>query len=86
MNLRYRYTVSDSALSAFANSSKKEREQLLRIFAGLGNNPFLQGSLNQATLSGRIVQSVRLGKWLITFWPDHGSKEVYIVDVTSIAN
>jgi hypothetical protein len=63
----YFYAVDNSVLDVFSNCSKREREQLMRVFAALANDPFQKGDYVERTRSGREVQVKRFGKWLITF-------------------
>jgi hypothetical protein len=81
MNLAYAYAVDESVLQVFAACKGRDRSELLRIFEQLSNNPFQQGDFTQKTASLRELQVKRLGKWLVTYWPDHGACELRIVDV-----
>lgn len=80
----YCYAVDDSVLEVFAASSKREREQLMRIFAGLADDPFQKGDYIERTTSGREVQMKRFGKWLVTYWPDDPVTELRIIDLRKV--
>jgi hypothetical protein len=77
----YRYTVDDAVLRVFAESKKRHREELLRIFARLATDPFIDGDKTQRDSTGRHCQVKLFGAWSVTYWPEHLAKEVHIIDV-----
>ena len=80
----YHYAVDDCVLDFFSNCTKREREQLMRVFLALADDPFQKGDYVQRTASGREVQVKRFGKWLITFWPDDPVTELRIIDLRKV--
>jgi hypothetical protein len=78
------FVVDDSVLELFTERSKREREELLRIFRSLADSPYQAGEWRQKTKSGRELQVKRFGKWLVTFWLDAPVLELRIVDVKKI--
>jgi hypothetical protein len=80
----YAFVVDDSVLELFTGRSRREREELLRIFKLLADSPYQIGEWRQKTKSGRELQVKRFGKWLVTFWPDGPVLELRIVDVKKI--
>ena len=81
MKLTYAYVVDESVLQLFAGCPGRERQELLRVFQALGQNPFQAGDYPQKTASLRTLQVKRFGKWLVTWWPSHADVELRIVDV-----
>ena len=81
MKLPYKYTVDEAVLQFFAGCSKREREQLLRIFPFLSSEPFTEGEATQPDQVGRRCQVKHFGGWLIVYWPEHLAKEIHILDV-----
>jgi hypothetical protein len=81
---KYSYAVDDSVLEFFSASNKREREQLMRIFMVLADNPFQKGDYVQKSASGRTLQVKRFGKWLITYWPDDPVTELRVVDIAKV--
>jgi hypothetical protein len=75
------FVVDDSVMAFFNERSKREREELLRIFKSLADDPYQRGDWRQKAKSGRDLQVKRFGKWLLTFWLDSPVLEVKIVDV-----
>lgn len=78
------FVVDDSVLELFTERSKREREELLRIFRSLADSPYQTGEWRQKTKTGRELQVKRFGKWLVTFWLDAPVLELRIVDVKKI--
>jgi len=78
------YVVDDSVLELFTGRSKRQREELLRIFKLLADSPYQTGEWRQKTKSGRELQVKHFGKWLVTFWLDAPVLELRIVDVKKI--
>ena len=74
----------DAVLNYFSGRSRREREELLRIFAALAEDAYQRGDWRQQTKSGRELEVKRFGKWLISFWLDDPVLEVRIVDVKKI--
>jgi hypothetical protein len=81
---QHTFVVDDSVLEFFTGRSKREREELLRIFKSLADSPYQTGEWRQKTRSGRELQVKRFGKWLVTFWLDAPVLELRIVDVEKI--
>ena len=84
MNVRYSYVVEAGVVAFFAQCSGREREQLMRAFELLAQEPYQRGDWLRRTSLGRELQLKRVGKWLVTFWPDHAVRELRIVDVERI--
>ena len=57
----YRYAVDDAVLGVFAEAKKRHREELLRIFARLATDPFIEGDSTQRDATGRHCQVKRFG-------------------------
>ncbi len=81
MKLRYKYTVDDTVLEVFASAKKRHREELLRIFAALANDPFVRGDWIQKDSAGRDCQVRRFGAWAVTYWPEHLANLIHVIDV-----
>ncbi len=85
MSLPYRYTVDDTVLEVFSSAKKRHREELLRIFTTLANNPFVQGNWVQKDATGRDCQVKRFAAWVVTYWPEHIGSLVHIIDVERLS-
>jgi hypothetical protein len=69
----------------FSGSSLRPKSaivrELLRIFARLANDPFIEGGNTQKDSTGRHCQVKRFGAWSVTYWPEHLASQVHIIDV-----
>ena len=84
MTSRHVFAVDDTVMAVFTDRSRREREDLLKIFKTLAESPYQTGEWRQKTKSGRELQVKRFGKWLVTFWLDDPVREMRIVDVKKI--
>jgi len=58
----HKFVVNDRVLEFFSGRSRREREELLRIWQGLAAAPYQQGEWLQKTASGRELQVERFGR------------------------
>jgi hypothetical protein len=79
MSSQHAFVLDDSVVTLFNERSKRDREDLLRIFKSIADNPHQMGDWRQMGKSGRNYQVKRFGKWLVTFWLDSPVLEVRIV-------
>jgi hypothetical protein len=86
MSPGHKYVVDDAVLVFFTGRSRREREDLLRIWHGLAESPYQKGEWRQRTASGRDLQVKRSGRWVIRYWLDEPVLEVRIVDVERIVS
>lgn len=84
MTPQHVFVVDDTVMGFFIERSKRERENLLKIFRTLADSPYQTGEWRQRTKSGRELQVKRFGKWLVSFWLNDPVLEVRIVDVKKI--
>ena len=77
----YGYTVADAVLRVFAESKKRHREELLKIFERLATDPFIEGDVTQKDSTGRHCQVKRFGAWSVIYWPEHFANQIHIIDV-----
>ena len=80
----HKFVVDDAVLEFFSERSRREREELLRIWRGLAATPYQKGEWVQKTASGRELQVIRFGRWLGRYWLDAPGMEVKIVDVEKV--
>ena len=71
MSREHKFVVDDAVVEFFAGRTKREREDLLRVFAGLAASPYEKGEW-------------RFGRWLIRYWLDEPVLEVRIVDIEKV--
>jgi hypothetical protein len=80
----HKFVANDRVLEFFSGRSRREREELLRIWQGLAAAPYQNGEWLQKTASGRQLQVKRFGRWLVRYWLDDPVMEVRIVDVEKV--
>ena len=80
----HKFVVDDAVVEFFAGRTKREREDLLQIFARLASSPYQKGEWQQRTRSGRELQVKRFGRWLVRYWLDDPVLELRIVDVEKV--
>jgi hypothetical protein len=68
MTSKHSFVVDDIVMEFFTERNKGERDDLLRIFKSLADNPYQKGEWLQKSKSDRTFQVKRFGKWVITFW------------------
>ena len=85
MTAKHTFVVDDKVVAVFTECSKREREDLLKIFKSLADSPYQKGEWRQRTKSGRELQVKRFGKWLVSFWLDDPVLEIRIVDAKKVA-
>ena len=85
MSLQYKYTVADAVLQTFASAKNRHREEMLRIFSRLANDPFLSGDSIQKDSVGRDCQVKRFGGWVVTYWPEHLRSQIHVIDVERLS-
>ena len=78
------FVADNSLLEVFIGRSRREQEEMLRIFRLLAESPYQTGDWRQKARSGRELQVKRYGKWLVTFWLDAPVLELRVVDVKKI--
>jgi hypothetical protein len=80
----YKYTVDDTVIEFFSSAKKRHRDELLRIFATLADNPVTQADWTQKDSNGRDCQVKRFARWVVTYWPEHLANLVHIIDVEQL--
>jgi hypothetical protein len=80
----YRYTIDDAVLQVFASGNKRQRQELLHIFDFLAREPFTPGDGIQSDRVGRHCQIKLFGAWLVTYWPEHLTTEIHILDIERV--
>jgi len=82
--IRYIFVLDEDALGVFLKARGQARHDLICGFEMLANNPYIKGESTATHETGRPLQLKRCGAWIITFWSDHGNREVRIVAITKL--
>ena len=84
MTHEHKFVVDESVVEFFLQRTKRERDDLLRIFKSMAASPYQRGEWIQRTSSGRELQVKRIRSWIVRYWLDDPVLEVRIVDVEKI--
>lgn len=79
MAVSYHHVLEESVFEAFILLPASHREQWIRIFRALTNDPFQRRDSSFLDGSHREIQKSFFGQWAVSFWADHPVKEVRIV-------
>lgn len=83
--MKYIAVFDEDALRAIlAVRGVRRREKLLDVIAALANDPFQAGDFTAVDKAGRPVQLRVVGRFVLSFWPDHGAKELRIMDLQPV--
>ena len=77
----YRYVLDEEVAETLLTLSARQRAEFIQIFRALAANPHQRGEQVFHDSTGREIQKLRFGRWLISYWPDHAVKEVRIVGI-----
>ena len=81
MSVRYGFAADDKVLEAFSALRPREREQVLRAFDQLADDPFQSGDFVHRQPGIRDYQVKQFGRWVVSWWVDHPVCEVRIVQL-----
>jgi len=77
----YEPVLSSKALATLLGVSKRKQRDLSDILFKLSAFPSQQGDYAFPDGSGRLVQYILIGNYVIGYWPDHAVKELRIVEI-----
>jgi mRNA-degrading endonuclease RelE of RelBE toxin-antitoxin system len=73
--------LSTKAWESLRSLSKRRQEKLTRLIYQLANDPFRLGEYQTRDHTGRVLENLRLGDHIITYWADDPVKELRILDI-----
>lgn len=77
----YEPVLSSKALATVLNLPKRRQQELSDILFQLASFPSQPGDYSLAEDSGRDVNYILIGNYVIGFWPDHAVSELRITEV-----
>jgi hypothetical protein len=80
MSNHYKVLITRDIL-ALPKPSSRDRQRVLSFIDGLASDPFQKGDFEEKDDAGRPVQIKIIGRHALTFWSDHGAKEVKITRI-----
>lgn len=78
---RYQYSVTEHVIAPFATASSRDREELLRIFDRLVEDPFQRSATSFTDDRGRECQVRTTGRWALVFFVDHAECVVHVLSL-----
>ncbi len=82
---RYKVYINQEVLFS-APRSGSQRQQVMAFISSLGNDPYCLGDFSETDKTGRTVQVKIVGRFAITFWPDHAVSEIKITHIKPADN
>ena len=79
--MRYRPVFSDSAVEFLATLPRRRQRRLLDRAQELAGDPFLIPDIRLPDEEGREISHILIDDFLFSFWPDHATKVVMIVEI-----
>lgn len=76
----YRVLISIEVLQ-LERPSRRERDSILSFLETLSSDPYQPGDYSEKDEIGRAVQIKVIGKYALSYWPDHAVCEVKVIRV-----
>ena len=76
--------LSGKALSFLSTLSKRKQQRVVILLFRLAEHPNQPGDYNSRDDSGRHVQHLEVGEFVISYWPDHAVRELRITDIEEL--
>ena len=82
--MEYHYALLAEVAEFFCELSRREREDCLKIFRSLADDPFQRGNFYTRDSVGREIQHKILRQWEVSFWTNAATNEVRIIGLRKI--
>jgi hypothetical protein len=79
----YDYTLNGRCVACLLEAGENA-DRLERLFSKLGAQPFSRGDYQERDSSGRTLEVLLQERWLITYWADHATKQVHVIDLEDV--
>jgi len=76
--------LSARALAFLLSLKKRKQRQVVDLLYGLADFPHQPGDYESTDDTGRKIQRLRAGPWVISFWPDDSSRELRITEIDEV--
>lgn len=77
----YEPVLSSKAMVSLLGFPKRKQRELSDILFKLASFPSQKGDYSLPEESGRELQYILVGNYVIGFWPDHSTSELRIVEI-----
>ena len=83
-SLNYEPVLSSKATAFLVGQSKQKQKALIDLFHQLAAHPSQPGDYSEEDETGRSVQFLLIGDYVIGFWSDDPVKEFRLVDIDEV--
>ena len=75
----YELVLSESAAMVFATAARSEQRRVAAVMEQMKVAPMRRGDLQERDAQGRDNEILVVGDWVVTYWPDHATREIRVV-------
>lgn len=79
MRLRYTAVIHFQVAEQLLDVAGLQRSRLLAFLDSLERDPWQTGDYSEPDADDRINQIRIVGRWAVTYWPDHAIREIRVV-------
>ena len=76
--------LSGEALAFLLSLTKRRQRQVTDLLYRLSEYPHQLGDYESHDDTGRTIQHLRAGSWVISFWSDDSSRELRVTDIDEL--
>ena len=76
--------LSGKALAFLLSLNKRHQRQATDLLYRLADYPHQLGDYESEDESGRKIQHIRAGPWVISFWPGDSSRELRVTEIDEV--
>lgn len=63
----------------FATAARSEQRRVAAVMEQMKVAPMRRGDLQERDAQGRDNEILVVGDWVVTYWPDHATREIRVV-------
>ena len=63
----------------FATAARSEQRRMAVVLEQMKAAPMRRGDLQERDAQGRDNEILVVGDWVVTYWPDHATREICVV-------
>lgn len=80
----YTCSFASEAVSVVVGQSKRKQGKILDLAAGIAASPQSISDCRTTDAKGRIVEHLLIDEFLFSYWIDHASSEVQIIEIIRV--
>ena len=77
--MAYEFWLSSEASRSLLGSDDLVRRKMETALRSLAAHPFVKSDFQERGPSGRVYEVICHGDVILTYWPDHATKEVRVI-------